>query len=214
MGFQWSHQRQQRRKFDSSASIEGFYLLGDSIRKNIFQIILMIVVVLMGAEILYLIVQNRRLVRLLEAASHSFETLSEGATVRSLDARDINGIDVNLNYGESEPRTLLMWFSPTCASCEANQEFWNELYRDNKSEDLCFLGICACDPEEATWAASEYDLQFTIMSTSDPSTIEDYKGNVLPQTILISPQGKVQRVWPGSLTTEQKDEILTALAGI
>ena len=59
---------------------------------------------------------------------------------------------------------------------------------------------------------ADYNLRFPVVCLTDPSLVEKYKGNVLPQIVFISPEGAIHEVWPGSLREEQKGNIVTILA--
>lgn len=182
------------------------------IRKNWLSILLTTTVVVMGFEIIYLVHQNRRLRRIVEDPTQYFQTLKQDDIVPSFSAQDINGNEISLRYAPTQPHTLLLWFSPTCSACEENLYFWNDLYRDCDSNLLRFLGMCPGDPEQARTMVTDYDLRFPVICLNEPSLVEAYKGNVLPQTVLISPEGAIRGVWPGSLREEQRGNIVTILA--
>ena len=176
--------------------------------------ILMIVIVLMGVEILYLAWQNQQLTAMIRDPKQVFKTLDSGDRVPSLVAEDLDGNEVNLRYGDGEPHTLLFWFSPSCESCEANLDFWNVLYSDNQKGTVRFLGFCACSPDEAYGIVEEEALGFPVVCALDPFIVDSYKGNVLPQTVLIAPDGTIRKVWPGSLLEGQREEIVSALESL
>jgi len=88
------------------------------------------------------------------------------------------------------------------------------LYLDNDAENLRFLGVCACDPGDAQLIVDEFKLEFPVICVNEPYIISTYRGNVLPQTVLISSEGMIKGAWPGTLTNQQIDEILSALAEI
>jgi len=175
--------------------------------------ILMVIIVLLAAEVFYLVYQNRQLQAII-ANLPQFTTLNEGDRVPGLKARDIDGQPVNLKYGTNQPFTLMCWFSPTCAYCADNMSFWNELFFEHDSDDIRVIGVCACDPKDAQELTDKYQLEFPVVCINEPYLINVYHGNVLPQTVFITPEGAIQGIWPGSLTNEQIDEILTALAEI
>ena len=173
--------------------------------------ILMVIIVLLAAEVFYLVYQNRRLQAII-ANLPQFTTLGEGDRVPALRAQDIDGQPVDLKYGTNQPFTLMCWFSPNCSYCGDNMSFWNDLFFQYDSDDIRVIGVCACDPEDARAQSDEYQLKFPIVCINEPYLMNAYHGNVLPQTVFINPEGAIQGVWPGSLTNEQIDEILTALA--
>jgi len=158
----------------------------------------------MGIEIVYLVYQNRQLIQIVDDPKQFFKTLEKGDIVPSLRAQDINGNEISIRYSEDQPSTLIFWFSPTCASCEENISFWNDLYTGTGSEFYRFLGFCACTPEEARSMTEESELLFPVICATDQYIVDSYRGNVIPQTVLVSPEGKIRNVWPGELTERQK----------
>ncbi|MFZ5980620.1 MAG: peroxiredoxin family protein [Candidatus Zixiibacteriota bacterium] len=175
--------------------------------------ILLIIVVLLSAEIFYLVFQNRKLRAMIDNLPQ-FTTLNEGDRVPGLKAVDINGQPVDLKYGTNQPHTMMFWFSPTCSYCADNMMFWNQLYNEYVSDAIRIIGVCACDPDEADLLVEEHHLEFPIVCINEPYLINVYHGNVLPQTLLIAPEGNISGIWPGTLANEQIDEIFSALAEI
>ncbi len=180
-------------------------------KQNRLILILFVLVVLMGAEIIYLIIQNRNLKAIINDPRQYFKTLAEEDVVPSFSAQDINGNDVNLRYHEKAPITLLFWFAPGCSSCTDNLEFWNYLYEKYSGGNYRFLGLWAGLPEEAGPVIELYDILYPVMCADDPYIVEVYKGNVLPQTVIISPTGVILGAWAGALEAEQEEEIIDVL---
>ena len=181
--------------------------------KKYLNFILIVIIVILAAEVFYLVCQNRKLRSMINNMPQ-LTPLAEGDRVPFLRAQDIDGQLVTLTYGPAQPLTVLFWYSPTCSYCSDNFEFWNRLYLENDSDRLRFLGVCACDPDDARMLKEEYNLEFPVICVNEPYIISTYRGNVLPQTVLISPEGVIDGAWPGSLTNGQIDEILSALAEI
>jgi peroxiredoxin len=185
------------------------------LQKNRTTIILLALIVLMGAEIAYLTHQNRQLRALVDDPSRLFEkTLQSGQTVPAIRAADVGGNEISLTYAEGGPYTLLLWFSPTCSSCEDNFAFWKETYRFRVPEKLRIIGFCACNVGEGRDVVAAQTLEYPVLAVTEPSIVEMYKGNLLPQTILIAPEGLIKGVWPGALLDKQKREITSILSAL
>lgn len=179
------------------------------ISKDHWIIILTIVSVLMGIEIVYITIQNQKLKSILNDPKRYFNTLTKEDVVPSITAVDINGEEINLRYSLEAPPTLLFWFSPGCSVCEGNFEFWNRIFMESDEEHIRCLGMCIGTPEEAKDFCDENGLAFPVICVSDAYILESYKGNVIPQTVLISPTGTVLGAWPGLLEKEQEGKILS-----
>jgi peroxiredoxin len=181
-------------------------------KKNLTTLLLLAIIILMGAEIVYLIYQNRQLRQMIDDPSRFFEkTLQVGQMVPAIRAEDITGNELALTYSPDGPYTLVLWFSPTCSSCEDNFEFWKNVHRLSKPERLRIVGFCACTVGEAKDVTAAKELGFTVLAATEPTIVDLYKGNLLPQTILIAPDGLIKSVWPGALLDSKKKEVLSLL---
>ncbi len=169
-------------------------------KRDYLTIVLGIVIVAMGIEIVYLVQQNRTLTAMLENPGETFQTLARSDMVPPLSATDLNGQPIELTYAGDAPHTVLLWFSPTCNSCEENLGFWKELYTTFSSSRVRFLGLCDVTVDEARAFAQQHQLTFPIVCINDDRLLEAYKGRVLPQTVLISPTGSIVDAWPGVLS--------------
>lgn len=180
-------------------------------RKESFTLVLLILVVVMGCEIAYLIYQNRRLQSAL-AVVPSRQVLQQGQTLSPLNATDLDGTAVTVRYGEGEPSTVLIWFSPSCHICAGNATFWNDLYdRFKDSPRLRFLVMSDTGAAATRAYVAAHGLDMPVACVTDDATIAAYNGRVLPQTAFILPDGTIARVWPGALERTRRDEITTLL---
>jgi len=188
--------------------------MGFTYRNNLTCIVLSVIVVLMGIEIVYLIRQNRRLLKIISNPIPVHQTLEPGAVVPPFSAPDLDGYTVAFDYGPDQPHRLLLWFSSTCPACLDNLNLWNDLFYEFASEDLQVIGISTGDPEDTRALAAEYGLVFPVLTLNDPPIVEAYKGFSRPQTVLVGPEGRIRRLWPGSLSREQQASLTAELTAI
>lgn len=176
--------------------------------------LLVVIVVVMGAEVVYLIIQNRRLQAMLDDPMQYLQTLQPEQVVPAIRGLDVNGVDVSLQYGPGQPHTLLTWFSAGCGACKGNFGYWNEVHGKLESRGVRMIGFCSGTLEEARQVVAEYGIAYAVISVTDRFLVDAYKGNLLPQTVLIDPNGQVTQVWPGELTHSLKEQIDGKLAGL
>lgn len=185
--------------------------MAESSGKNSLTVILLVLIVIMGVEIVYLIHQNRRLQSMV-AGMPALQVLQRGQTVPPLTATDLDGAAVEVRYGVREPSTILIWFSPSCHICAENAAFWNDVYdRYHSSKGVRFLAMSDTDADETGTYVDEHALKFPVVCVTDERLVDAYNGHVMPQTALISPEGGIERVWPGALEASRQDEITAVL---
>jgi peroxiredoxin len=176
--------------------------------------VLVAIIVLMGIEIIYLVIQNRRLSGIIGDPKKYFQTLSTDETVPSFTARDINGKDLSVRYSSSEPYRVLFWFGPTCDYCKENIAFWKRIDGDYESDHIKTLGMFAGNIAEAKEYVAEYALEFPVVCADNSYIVDVYKGHVLPQTVLIDPLGVIRGIWPGVLDEGMKETIIARLESL
>lgn len=176
------------------------------LKSQLWSLILIVLVLVMGVEILFLVQENKKL---REALSHSrgpVKILSPHDKIPSLVGVNLKGEEFILSYPSSE-KTVLFFFSPDCPVCEENLDFWKKLYQIHGSEKLRIVGATNSDRNKTEEFVKKFQLTFPVMIVSDVSLLDKYKVEAVPQTMLIDTSGTVQKVWPGSLPENYKKEI-------
>lgn len=181
------------------------------LKTQLWSIILIVLVIVMGVEIFFLAQENRRLRAALVASRGPIKILNPTEKVPPLAGRDLNGQETRVEYPSSQ-RTVLLWFSSACPSCEHNLEFWKEIYQRRRSEKLRFIGVTTAGEEKTGEFVKKFQLAFPIMIVSDLSLLEKYRVEVIPQTMLIDENGVVLKVCPGPLSDIYKKQIEEMLA--
>ena len=169
------------------------------------------IIVLMGIEIIYLAVQNHKLSGIVRDPAKFFQTLSKDEIVPSFTARDINGNNVSVRYSSGEPHTVIFWFGPSCDYCEGNVAFWKRISGEYRSGKIRFLGMFAGNPVEAKEYVGRHSIEFPVICADDRHIVDSYHGHVLPQTVVINPNGTIRDVWPGVLDENAKEAIIAVL---
>ncbi|MEZ5358439.1 MAG: redoxin domain-containing protein [Candidatus Zixiibacteriota bacterium] len=180
-------------------------------KANTWIILLTVLVAMMAIEIVYLVYQNQQLRTIIEDPQKYFKAISQKEIVPSLNLMNTDGETVLLSYSPDAPFTVLFWFSPGCAGCEDNFEFWEKLASDTKNNRVRFYGMCIGDVDDAIAFADEQDFPFPTLCVSEQFVLDAYKGGVIPQTVLIAPEGTVLDTWTGKMEDPQKDKILSFL---
>lgn len=180
-------------------------------KTHIWSIVLIVLVVAMGIEILFLVQENRKLRTSLTARRGPFKILNPQDKVPPLVGIDQKGDEIRVEY-PSPQQTVLFWFSAACPSCEHNVEFWKEIYKKHQSPHLRFFGVTTADEEKTEELADRFGFGFPVLIVSDYALLDQYKVEVIPQTMLIDQSGVVRKVWPGPLSDNYKTEMEQMLA--
>ena len=166
-----------------------------------------------------LAVSNWRLVRenrRLDAEVHLYESLRHtqvGAVLPALHGKGLDGQDLTVSYADVSRRTLLMVFSPTCPHCKRNWPEWLDVARNAPDNRVVFANVGGPLPPNFSDLYS-FD-SAPVIAEASPESILQYSLLEFPLTILISPAGRVERVWVGELAPADVSDIkkLTQSAG-
>ncbi len=183
------------------------------IRTQLWSVILIVLMVLMGVEILFLANENRKLKETLKRSPVPIKILNPEEKVPSLIGVNLSKEKLLVEYPSSQ-KTVLFWFSSSCPSCEHNLEFWKEIYRKHRSEKLRFFGITHSEEEKINEFVKKFQLEFPVLIVSDSFLVDQYRVEVIPQTMLIDTNGAVQKVWPGTLSENYMEQIENILSSI
>jgi peroxiredoxin len=185
------------------------------LKTHLWSMLLIILVIVMGVEILLLVKENRQLRSALTERRGPFTILNPEEKVPPLVGIDQKGEEVKVEYPSSR-QTVLFWFSAACPSCEHNVEFWRELYQKHGSEGFRFFGATTPGEGKTEEFEKKFQLEFPVLIVSDYSLLDQYKVEVIPQTMLIDERGVVLKVWPGPLSDNYKmeiEEMMTSSSG-
>lgn len=179
---------------------------------QLWSVILILLIVLMGVEILFLANENRKLRESLKHSPGPIKILNSEDKVPSLTGINLCNEELKVEYPSSQ-KTVLFWFSPTCPSCEHNLEFWKEIYIKYRSKKLRFFGVTHSKEKKIIEYVKRFQLEIQVLIVLDSSLLDQYRVETIPQTMLIDTSGVVQKVWPGPLSEndiEQIEDILSS----
>jgi peroxiredoxin len=150
---------------------------------------------------LALVKQNRELRSLLAKRPGRSKALENGKTLPPLDGMDLDGRDFVLDYGADRRRALLFIFTPGCEACEQNVDHWKSILKKADGEAFRFIAISTVlDSSITKEFIRRHDLlDLPVIAVTDRASREEYNLSMTPQTILVSSEGRIERVWPGSL---------------
>ncbi len=123
------------------------------------------------------------------------------AIVPSIKAMSSDGHPVTIRFDDASVPTVLYVMSPSCGWCKKNQANIAALVTKTGCT-VPFRWAFAV----LGWLASIYRSRvsppYQIFSQLEPATLTTYRLGATPETIVISPLGKVLRIWKGAFSAD------------
>ena len=133
--------------------------------------------------------------------------LSPGMKVDPVTAFSIDGKPITISYDDVNKPTVLYVISPSCIWCIRNQTNIEKL-TDAKANDFRFIGLSLAESGLREYV-EKYHLKFPVYTRLRAETIQSLRLGGTPQTIVISPEGEVLKVWPGAYSENLQTEVET-----
>jgi peroxiredoxin len=131
--------------------------------------------------------------------------LQVGAIVPPIAARLLNGQQQVISYVGTNQPTVLYVFTPPCSWCSRNVNNFKTLV-DKARVQYRFIGLSLSEKTLAEYVAKN-ELKLPVYSGLSRETLTTYKLGSTPQTLVISPEGKVLQDWVGAYVGEQKSQV-------
>lgn len=136
------------------------------------------------------------------AAPRSFQ-VSPGMKIDPFTAVGLDGKQQTISYAATDKPTVFYVLSPSCVWCERNKANIEKLV-ELKGNDFQFIGLSLTEVGLKEYAESHH-LKFPIYTRLTSRTIESLGLGGTPQTIVISPEGRVLKNWNGAYQRAQPE---------
>jgi peroxiredoxin len=153
-----------------------------------------------------LIIQNRTL-RATGGAGTRSTVLHAGSIVPSLSGTDLDGKNFNLDYGNDPRKVVMLVFSPRCGFCTKNMPNWIAIAQGLDRNAYRIVAISTTSEGVKDYVGQQKLTEVPIIAEVDPKSRVSYEMNVTPQTILIDSHGKVEKLWAGVLSPDERNEV-------
>jgi peroxiredoxin len=175
---------------------------------NWVQIVSYVVILFLLVKMIVLILQNRELKSTINRLTipNTSESLKEGEKVEPFGVQTLDSSISQIRYDDTTKKYLFFVFSTTCPYCEKNIESWNSIVKSHHSDEWRILGI-STHSFEPTMKYYEMNKIYYIGVCADTNFTRKYKVYGVPQTLMISGDGTVKKVYNGLLNQNQVDEI-------
>ncbi|MDD5757537.1 MAG: TlpA disulfide reductase family protein [Desulfobulbaceae bacterium] len=145
---------------------------------------------------------------LIGCADDESQALRMGGQAPSFTAEDLQGQLVSLDSHAGKP-VILRFFVPDCKYCRADTVIFNDYYRKYKEKGLGVVYInTEPKPGEVQKFASDLGITFPVVLDPDRKIANQYRVQVVPQTIILDPGHKLIGAILGGVSKEQLDNLL------
>ena len=168
-------------------------------------------VVLLVANIA-LIHQNNQLKAQLSQPSPALE-VAAGTQLPDLRGFDPDGKPVEVDYGKDPRKVLVLVFSPTCPFCEQNWPKWEQVISSLDRSAVRPVGVDVTSTATAPFLSQHQLTGLPVLEKVDPRVTMNYRFQLTPQTILLDPAGKVEKVWTGVMTDSAVADLKQRVGG-
>ena len=181
------------------------YQLNDPMRRLGATVTFVTAILLFSVALNVVLARRVRSVTYARWAGVSNYKLNAGATVPPIAANRLGGQQETVSYQSVDRPTVLYVFTPTCTWCARNMENLKTLV-NKESGRYRFVGLSLSAEGLAEYTAKN-ELKFPIYSGLSTETKQAYKLTGTPQTIVVSPEGKVLQNWMGVYVGDQKTQV-------
>jgi peroxiredoxin len=168
-------------------------------------------VVLLGVNIA-LVRQNRQLKAQLSQPPPALE-LATGTQMPDMRGFDPDGKPVEVLYGKDPRKVLVLVFSPTCPFCEQNWPKWEQVISSLDRSAVRPVGVDVTSTSKAPFLSQHQLTGLPVFEKVEPKAMMNYHFQLTPQTILLDPDGKVEKVWTGVMTDSAVADLKQRMGG-
>jgi hypothetical protein len=131
--------------------------------------------------------------------------LKVGTAVPPIAVKRLGGQQEVISYQGLNQSTVLYVFTPPCSWCARNMDNFKTLLGEEGGE-YRFIALSLSDDTLAEYVAKN-DLKLPVYSGLSTDTKAAYKLSGTPQTIVVSPDGRVLQNWMGAYVGDQKSQV-------
>ncbi|MFW8602353.1 TlpA family protein disulfide reductase [Desulfobacterota bacterium M19] len=148
------------------------------------------------------------LILLTSCSGNDHQKLHIGDVAPPFTALDLQGRKIILNAYTGKP-VVLRFFYPNCRYCRADTAVFNQYYREFKDQGLLIVYLdTAAKGEDLQKFVDDLKIKFPVISDARKEVADKYRVNLVPQTIVLSPQHRIIAAILGGVSREQLDSLL------
>ncbi len=141
----------------------------------------------------------------LKAEMKSARELNSGESIPPLQAKDLEGNAITIDYSTTGATTIIYVFTPSCVWCTRNIENAKTL-ANISGEDYLFIGL-SLSKDGLRDYITQHNIGFPVYSEPTIEVVSAYKLGGTPRTLVVSPEGRILKNWFGAYGADLKREI-------
>jgi thiol-disulfide isomerase/thioredoxin len=181
---------------------------------DVFNRVVSLAAVLLAVLVVLLAAQNFRLKRqLAEHDQAPLGGLEIGERLGPVELLGPAGESRPLTFSSEQPRTVLLFFTPSCPACRATIPVWLELIEAIETPAR-ILGVNLGGPEAS--AGEELvtgGWPFPVFGVEPEQSSGLHRITHVPATVILDGTGTVRKVWFGELGEDQQADLRRELRG-
>lgn len=139
-----------------------------------------------------------------KAALELPQKVALGTKVEPITASSLDGVVQRIAYQDTDKPTVVYVLSPDCIWCERNRENIGKL--GELGDRFRFVGISLTEKGLKEYVEKQH-FKFPIYTHVAAEAMTSLGLGTTPQTIVISPEGRVLRNWTGAYTDRTRGEV-------
>ena len=162
-----------------------------------------VILAVLAAAIIYTIYMS--------ATKDKVELLEEGDNAPDFVLTDLEGNSHKLSDYKGQGVFLNFW-GTWCEPCIEEMPAIDRQYKEFKDQGVTVLSVnIAQSNMEVSSFRDQLGVTFPIVIDKNKSVMEAYNVTWLPATILVNPEGKIQKIFTGGLTDETVGEFMESI---
>lgn len=169
-------------------------------KKNIRSIVRFIILLLLSAAIVFTVYTS--------LTKEKNDVLQVGDNAPDFTLTDLEGGKHQLSDYKGQGVFLNFW-GTWCKPCEREFPIINQYYQVYQKQGLEVLAVNIAEPDFTVQTyVNQKNLTFPVLIDKSKSVMEAYNINPLPTTILINPEGKIEKIITGEMSEEDIREYM------
>lgn len=122
--------------------------------------------------------------------------------------QDLQGEVVKLDTYQGRP-VVIRFFLPDCKYCRADTAVFNEYYQKYRDKGLGVIYVnTSPTPDDVQQFVSDLAIAFPVVLDTERKIADQYRIQVVPQTVVLDPEHKIIGAILGGVSKEQLDSLL------